>query len=119
MAIIRVVTRGCYTIGVEPTSLDTSACVNVEEASLTPAGECVGTNTVPAYCVCVCVDTAGKDSAGVGKSSGSPFSGVSERRANTANVINQNKSSPSSVQAKIVCVNENVEVDTSMDTSSS
>ncbi len=32
-------------------------------------------------------------------------------------VINQVKSSPSSVQAKITCVNENAEVVTSMDTS--
>lgn len=60
---------------------------------------------------------AGKGLDGVGKSFHSAFLLTNARRAKTVKVINQVRSRPRSVHAKIICVGENVEVIMSMDTS--
>src|SRR6266851_2564410 len=75
------------------------------------------TRAVPAACFCVYMVRAGNAPESVSVSSHSAFLAKNERSANMVKVINQVKSSPSSVQAKITCVNENAEVVTSMDTS--
>ena len=63
------------------------------------------------------MERAGNEREDVSVSSHSAFFVKNERSANREKVINQAKSSPSSVQVKITCVNENAEVVTSMDTS--
>jgi hypothetical protein len=53
----------------------------------------------------------------VDKSSKSVFFITNTRRDNTAKMISQHRSTPRSVQARIICVAVKVEVETFMDTS--
>lgn len=94
-----------------PASLEDSMLAAAATGNDTPTGDDVIIWSVAG------ADSAGKDLDGVGKSSGSTFSRVDERKARTVKMINQVKSSPRSVQTRSICVSVSV-VDPFIGTSS-
>jgi hypothetical protein len=90
--------RAVQATGVEPTlpfDSDGAACIVLKETSTGTVARRRGT----------CETIAGKAPDGVGKSVTSPFLALRPRKARNAQKHIQAKSTPRSVQEKIICVN--------------